>query len=505
LQPKKRTLRIGIALSEGWVASLMFMQQEILSCRMGAALPGRAITSHTLKIKTIADTFQGLPEGVTRYDLLDLVKRVGREMGFTPRLITHLEYLVRYTQDQDWLAGRRPIVYQTVTTMAHELGLGERQINNLERQLHALGALTWQDSGNHRRHGCRDGTGRIRFAYGIDLSPLSALYDRLEACAIRLTLYKSDWSNARRQVSVLRKNVRRLLKAASDAALSPPLTQVLKHYQDSYEAMEERITAHSNLENLKQRITCLEDLEDQLTDFVRTIHEATDPIHTDTCAYPMKITDQSEIFYSHNNTKIQLQSSIKEDTSNPSVDESGSKKISSRAYARQPKAGSTVASYEATAGLSHKRKNKKGLVSEKPRLQAHEKPIAGDITLNRPLSTGIELLTLQQVYRAASPSFQGLIGMDHPIGWPEIVDAAKRICPYLGIHQSAWADACLQIGANAAAICVLIADRRGDDPENPVRIPGGFLRGCLSKAHKGELRLHQSIFGLISRQGAFDA
>ena len=59
---------------------------------------------------------------------------------------------------------------------ASQLGISERQVWNRESALHALGALTWNDSGNQKRYGQRDKeTGAIKYAFGVDLSPLAAL------------------------------------------------------------------------------------------------------------------------------------------------------------------------------------------------------------------------------------------------------------------------------------------------------------------------------------------
>jgi replication initiation protein RepC len=47
-----------------------------------------------------------------------------------------------------------------------DFGVSERQIQKLERSLFEVGAIAWNDSGNHRRYGSRDPeTGEIIYAY----------------------------------------------------------------------------------------------------------------------------------------------------------------------------------------------------------------------------------------------------------------------------------------------------------------------------------------------------
>ena len=71
--------------------------------------------------------------------MLLLVKKVGKLAGFTVRAIDLLEYYVAYTRDDDWKEGGRPIVYQSITRTALDLGVSERQIQKLESTLFACG------------------------------------------------------------------------------------------------------------------------------------------------------------------------------------------------------------------------------------------------------------------------------------------------------------------------------------------------------------------------------
>ncbi len=143
---------------------------------------GRIASDRFRETQEFSREFLGLDANTNRYDLLLLVKQVGKDAGFTPRMIALLEYyVVAFTRDIDWEEGSRPIVFQSLSRSALEMGVSERQIQQLEKQLFDVGAITWHDSGNHKRFGSRDpASGRLLFAYGVDLTPLASLKTELE-------------------------------------------------------------------------------------------------------------------------------------------------------------------------------------------------------------------------------------------------------------------------------------------------------------------------------------
>lgn len=58
---------------------------------------GRAASPAYREALIKCEDFSGLEEGADRYQLLLLVKRVGRQAGFTPRMITLLDYYMAFT------------------------------------------------------------------------------------------------------------------------------------------------------------------------------------------------------------------------------------------------------------------------------------------------------------------------------------------------------------------------------------------------------------------------
>ena len=107
-----------------------------------------------------AARFAGLPANVSPYDILRLIKRVGSDLVFTPVLVQHLEYLIGFTRPGDREPGNEPVVHAQMTAQAVDLGITEEQVRVREGALHRLGALAWNDSGNHKRFGRRDPAAR---------------------------------------------------------------------------------------------------------------------------------------------------------------------------------------------------------------------------------------------------------------------------------------------------------------------------------------------------------
>ncbi|WP_093191344.1 replication initiation protein RepC [Pseudovibrio sp. Tun.PSC04-5.I4] len=117
-------------------------------------------------------------------------------------------------------------------------------------------------------------------------------------------------------------------------------------------------------------------------------------------------------------------------------------------------------------------------------------------------SSGIEHITLKQVLACASLMLRDMIrNASKPGGsdWAAVVEAAQLAAGYLGISAPAWQEAYSKLGASAAATIVVIAERRSTDPKTTINSYGGFLRGCLAKAEAGDLHLHKSVFGLLSK------
>lgn len=411
---------------------------------------GRISSDRYRRSLSQADDFTGLEAGVDRYQLLLLVKRVGKAAGFTSRMIQLLDYYFAFTRQCDWEEGARPIVYQSLARTALDLGVSERQVQKLEAALFAAGAIGWNDSGNHKRYGQRDSqSGRLLYAYGIDLTPLAYLKPELEAKLVEKQLYDQAWLETKRQISWQRRQIRSLLlewpqreEGARDLSL----------FERRYDEIAVQIRTHLRLEELRQLLARHTSLHGELMAAMGValpkIEEAAqNPIlaretHNRSC--------RSERAFAH------YKSTTQEITSCSSTNESFQKSV-----------------------------------AEPP-----------EITSQAP-TTGIEHVALSHVLHAASDRFRAELPLAHrPMNWDDVVEAAYRLRARLGVSQQSWGEACGTLGRNTAAICLLVTDRAALREVDPVLKPAAYFRAMVSRARGGELRLHASVFGLLEKSDA---
>ena len=433
---------------------------------------GRASSPKFRGMAQISDDFEGLPEGVTRLDLLHLVKDVGSAGGFTPRMVNLLEYYVMFTRDCDWTDGNNPIVYQSLMKTAKHFRVSERQIQYLEKQLFEVGALTWHSSGNNKRFGVRNTeSGEIKFACGIDLSPLAALRKDLERKKEELQFEDEAWFETKRQISWYRSRIRSVI---AEAAQLPALRQASAEAQHAYNGIDQHIRTYMTLDYLQELLGAHQEIHNGLLEALAAHAPAeTDCGSINELAKEYSSTDAKNFVHSYSTNNSQFS---KENTS-------------SSPMGRNASGGSVAASTETNS--SHRDGGKAGKGDWIAALAAEKSRISW-----------------KQVLAASSDRFKAHFPMEEgrSLEWSDVVNAAHDLLPILGISNSAWLEACMVLGRDGAALAVMIIDQKAQDPENQIRNPGGYLRGMTARARKGELNLHGSIFGLLKREGdKFDA
>ena len=397
---------------------------------------------------------EGLEADVERYELLTLVKRVGKQLGFTPRMIQLLDYYMSFTRDCDWEQGARPIVFQSVSKTAMDLGVSERQVQNLEQSLFKAGAITWNDSGNHRRYGTRDErTGKLLFAFGVDLTPLAKLKAVLEHKLHEKKLYDSAWQDSKRKISWYRRQIRAFIAELSERVGGCNLSS---QYESCYEQIATPIRTYMSLEVLRALQADHKALFDKLENELNSSSVL--------CLFnrlSSKTSSIGEINFVHLNITTQKQTDKSVQSNPPDLClQEGVPQIQS--------------------------------------LQFHSEDNMEDSD-NVFRSSGVEYINLRQAVNSASARFLDHMAIQQPTGtWNAFVDAAYTLKSELGISQSAWIEACQNLGRIGAAICVLITDRHMQREIDPVKRPGGYFRGMIAKARVGELRLHSSIFGILN-------
>src|SRR5271167_443319 len=123
----------------------------------GAPTGFRRLTPGLLQADRTAESFDGLPDGVTLHgQLLAAFKAAAPRLGLSPRLVHAIDWLFKFTQPQDWGRGGHPIVWPSSSTQQDALGLSATRVKALNRELIEAGLITMKDSPNGKRYGKRE-------------------------------------------------------------------------------------------------------------------------------------------------------------------------------------------------------------------------------------------------------------------------------------------------------------------------------------------------------------
>lgn len=107
------------------------------------------------------------------------------------------------------------------------------------------------------------------------------------------------------------------------------------------------------------------------------------------------------------------------------------------------------------------------------------------------------------LYRLAGEGFRMYLearGKPGRLTFHDFVCAAQDVMRDRGINRSVWREALQVMSEDDAMICALITDARCSDPRARVLSPGGFMRGMVRKAQRGELHLIGSLIGLSEQR-----
>lgn len=324
--------------------------------------------------------------------------------------------------------------------------MSERQVQKLEKALFDAGAISWNDSGNHRRFGQRcPESGRISWAYGVELTPLAYLAGELQAKLNEKRLYDEAWLETKRRISWHRRQLRAHL---AEWSLEEGSETAVAEFASRYDEIAIQLRTHLDLAAVRSLLARHESLLSELTDAM-AVTTAQIEHRSQRASLPRKTRKgscPSEPKFAHYKS-----------TNQPSKD-SGSRpdKGLQKSVAEPPEAEGIIS----RSGLAH-------------------------VTLGMAVGAASERL------RARLPAGSG---------WSDLVEAAYALRGELGISQASWGAACALLGRNGAAVCLLVAERATLRQDDPVKFPAAYFRGMVNRAERGELRLHRSIFGLLERR-----
>ena len=440
---------------------MQYISTNITALNQGRG--GRTSSPRLRETLQQSEDFCGLEESVKHFDLLTLVKRAGKGAGFSSKMIELLEHYMIFTREMDWQQGSQPIVYKSQEQTAMDLDITVRHVRRLEKKLFKVGALTWCDSGNHKRYGQRDPeTGKILYAYGVDLTPLAYLKGDLENIVHEQRLKKAAWMETKRQISWYRAQIKSALAEIMELS-----GEGQGAFNTSYEKIATRYDTRMPLESMRSLLAKHKELYNGVVEALNTFYisdkTSKESFITDSNDPHKEVTNQN--LFKNLNTGSSSSMGFQESRSQSSVDKFGpSEQTEGSDKAEKEEAGSDA--------------------PEHPAIQA-----------------GLEQITGKQLLNAASERFRMNIPMrSRAMNLDDIVDAAYALRSELHISQKSWSRACSHLTRYGAAVCVLLLDQAVQRDENRVRKPAAYFTAMINRALTGELHLQKSVMGLLKRE-----
>jgi replication initiation protein RepC len=427
----------------------------------GAPTGFRRLTPSLLQVDHAAESFDGLPDGVTMHgQLLAALKAAAPRLGLAPRLVHAVDWLFRFTQPQDWGRGGRPIVWPSSSMQQESLGLSTTRVKALNRALIDAGLITMKDSPNGKRYGRRDSRKRIVEAYGFDLSPIAVRHAEFVQLAEEAKAERAAMGRLRRRASIARNGITQILETVAEYGIageewttlirdSRNLTQALR----MVESPEEMALGVESLERRQRQAR--ERLETLLAVMTSQASEGVNPDPKGAENGPHQYTYKPSL-YPQEDT-VMASEECKSDLAGP-------------------------VSHSGDMGQQH------GQPRENPGSEAgrgQDRPVRSD-------SGTVMRLSTDELARLA-PRLRGYLKTSAP-GWREIVEAADWLRGELGVSKSLWGEACLAMGREQAAIAIAIVSAK--PAEHFRSTPGGYFHGMVAKAKAGQLNLARTVWGL---------
>ena len=394
-------------------------------------------------------TYPALPQGHKRFTVEQLIREVGPLIGLRASAQVALIHMMGHTAPDDWTSSEREPVYfapQDITAAA--LGKTRRALYNTEVQLERLGLIERRTKGNGHRSpygGC-----------GIVFSRLIALVPDLLNLLDQLRREKAERKMLRGRRSTFKGMILKRVREAGDASPAgiAAAAEAMALWPDArrLEAMEiDVLRAH--VEEAKNVCDALVLVDDRGRDSSAMGEEIDTP------------------FLQENN---QEHLSV---TCNVSINQrSAGKPAHNRSYLTGP------------AGPEKGWGNECAAANETRKAEFQSR------------------LTPERLFRLASEDMQALMidsqGQSPHLRQVDLIDAAVRILPFLGINYDAWEKAVGTMGEPSATVAVFLIDANRDHPRTPVRNPGGALRAMTERHRKGSLNLIGSLMGLTRRKNA---
>lgn len=424
---------------------------EITTTRTGR----RSMSTAAQLMAQMAESFQGVPEGARKGMYLAAVKQAAPALDLTDKALLMLDQLLAFSKEQDWEAGRRPIVWPSNDLLADVLGVSIRSVQYKRRELENAGLIVVSESPDGKRYGRRGPDKHIVEAYGFDLSPLALNFEKHKAIAAELKAARRARQALKRRATIAIKSTRMLVATALEIGLEAV----------EWSAIEEAS---------KQRSGKLRGVRD-----VHTLRVLVDQLESARCDVE-----------AHFKTQAQMLDNLSTNAINKDKE--------------SPKGANSFAPYTTTTDLSS---NKLDTVDKRNQVQhkvssgfEHSNFVANstasEAIQNDSMDPIEQTITKYQIkpeqVAALTPLFTDVLPVHRDLTWEDIANAGTKWYKSCGISQDAWQQGLRVLGAEACAVAVAIILARKQE----IRSKGGYFRGMVRKAQDGELNLGPTVYAI---------
>jgi len=371
---------------------------------------------------------------VERNALYAILEGARAGLGLGTPALETLKHLLGFTRSDDWKNGRTPIAWPSNYTLAEMAGVTESAIKARLRTLRNLGLVSPHDSGHGRRTGRRDDTGVISTAYGLDLSPLRIRFDELRALAELQTAQSRLFKKGRQEIARVRRMVGQTLAQAADMCLTGVHWLALQDHIEQVAELAALARAARNSEAYQGALDLLPSVE-------KLIGETIDQF-----MFPC-----DDALGSKNAPSIQIQT-------NPYLIENVQAE-----QKRSPGQSNPISSSRKDPASSS---------------NSNFKARPGDLV-------------------AMFPTTAMYVANKQP-NWEDLHVAASCLRRDLGIRVGTWVDALDELGADGAAVAVMITAERFTRDEIR-QTAGAYFAGMVVKAKRDELDLGRSLWGFRTK------
>jgi replication initiation protein RepC len=380
-----------------------------------------------------ADTFAGLPRSTAKpFEILATFEQALPYLGLPALTQRLVGFLVRQTKPQDWEEGSRPIAWPSNIRLQELLGVTQRCVKMLIRQLCENGIFVMRDHPQGKRFGRRDKQERIIEAYGFDLSRLAQRQAEFKQIAVDAEIERKRMRELRRRKSQARRGI---AQAAEELGRQGDDSEALACLVRETAELVKAGTACTHSDELALAVQALESRKAAAEDMLRRLIK---PVET----YPKG----EENFTLNTSTTLIV---------NQLTDTVITSEACSRAEAKPLK---PEPSQEEELFPERLNVTPAQMVELAPRLAAYMPPRYDDKS------------------------------------WSALIEAALWLSGEMGINRTLWSRACHVMGREYAAVALALVSTR--PAAHFTSGPGGYFAGMLRKFERGELCLSRTLWKL---------